>query len=80
VTINVTDFWKRVEPHHGYCIVGVALPKERADDIPLLLQRLFRLPEFRAKALRMGKIVRLTLNRVEFYAADRHVLTLVIPR
>src|SRR3990170_2679602 len=29
VTINVSDFWKKVEPHAGYCIVGAAMPKER---------------------------------------------------
>jgi hypothetical protein len=80
ITINVADFWKKVEPHQGYCIVGVAVPKERADEIPLLLQYLFRLPEFKTKAARMGKLVRLTLHRVEYYAADWRVLTLALPR
>ena len=57
ITNNVADFWRKVQPHKGYCIVTVALPKERIHEVPDLLRRLFRLPEFRTRALRMGKVV-----------------------
>jgi hypothetical protein len=73
VTINVSDFWKRVEPRISYSIVNVDLPKERLREIPDLLRDLFRLPEFKTRRARMGKIVRLTRNRVEYYESDRRV-------
>ena len=73
VTINVTDFWKKTEAHSGYCLVTVLLPKERIREIPGLLRRLFRLPEFKTKAARMGKIVRLSPKQIEYYEADRNV-------
>jgi hypothetical protein len=79
VTINVTDFWQKVEPHRGYCIINVALPKERAQEIPGLLRRLFRLPDFRTKALRMGKVIRLTPQRIEYYKFDRRIQSLPWP-
>jgi hypothetical protein len=44
--------------------------------IPALVRHLFRLPEFRTRALRMGKVVCLTPKRVEYYEADRRVRSL----
>ena len=76
VTINVTDFWKKVRPHSGYCIIAVALPKRRAREVPDLLRRFFRLPAFETKALRMGKIIRLAPNRIRYYESDRRVQSL----
>jgi len=73
VTINVDDFWRKVEPDGAYCVINVELPKERIPEIPALLQRLFRLPELKTKAARMGKIVRLTRARIEWYESDRRV-------
>jgi len=73
ITINAVDFWRKMQPHTGYCIVAVALPKERRNDIPVLFRNLFRLPEFRTKALRMGKIVRLTDNIIEYYESGSTV-------
>ena len=79
VTINVTDFWKKVEPHRSYCIINVAVPKERIREIPNLLRRLFRLPDFKTKASRMGKIVHATSNHIEYYESDWRVQTLGWP-
>jgi hypothetical protein len=73
VTINVDDFWKKVEPHSGYCIITVNLPKERIREVPDLLRRLFRLPNFKAKASRMRKILHLTSSRIEYYESDWQV-------
>ena len=79
VTINVTDFWKKVRPHSGYCIITVALPKERAREVPDLLRRFFRLSAFETKALRMGKIIRLAPNHIRYYESDRRVQSLPWP-
>ncbi len=79
VTNNVSDFWKEVEPHAGYCIVAIVLPKERIREIPALLRRLFRLPEFKTKASRMGRVVRLTPKQIEYYEADRRIQSVSWP-
>ncbi len=73
VTINVTDFWRKVDPSNGYCIVAVALPRERIHEVPDLLRRLFRHPEFKIKAARMGKVVLLAMGRIEYYESDQQI-------
>ena len=79
ITINVTDFWKKVQPHNAYCIVTIDLPKERVREIPYLLRRLLHLTDFKTRASRMGKVIRLKSGRVEYYEADRRVRTLLWP-
>jgi hypothetical protein len=79
VTINVTDFWRKARPHSAYCITLVALPRERVGEVSDLLRRLFRLSTFKTKASRMGKIIRLTPNRIEYYESDWRVQTLLWP-
>ena len=79
VTINVADFWKKIPPDSSYCFVNVALPKERTREIPDLIRRFLRLPEFRSKASRMGKVVRLTPSRIEYYESDWRIRSLSWP-
>lgn len=81
VTINVTDFWKKKKtpPHQGYCIINVDVPEERIHDVPKLLRRLLRLPDFKTKASRIGKIIRLTQDRIEYYERDRCIHSLPWP-
>jgi hypothetical protein len=76
ITIIVTDFWKKVEAHRGYCIVNIALPKERAHEVPALLQQVLRLPAFKSKSARMGKVIHVAANRIQFYETDRRVQSL----
>ncbi len=73
ITTNVADFWKKVQPHNAYCMVTIALPKERMREVPALLRRLFRHSDLKTKAARMGKVVRLTSNRIKYYESDRQV-------
>jgi len=79
VTINVTDFWKRVRPERNCCIITVALQQDQGGEIPKLLRRLFRLPDFKTKALRMGKVIHVTQNHIEYYERDRHIHSLLWP-
>jgi hypothetical protein len=80
ITTNVPDFWRRVPAHPRYCIICLDLPHERFREIPQLLQRLFRLPELKTKALRMGKVVRASLGQIQYYAAgDDRIHTLGWP-
>lgn len=76
VTINETDFWRRVPISSKFCVVCLPLPLERAGEIPAALQRLFRHTDFRTKAQRMGSVVRVTANGASYYTAtDKMVRT-----
>lgn len=77
VTINVTDFWKKFRPHNGFCIITVALNQDQIKEIPKLLRRLFRLPDFKTKASRMGKVIHVTQNHIEYYESDRRIHSLL---
>ena len=79
VTINVSDFWFKIPPAKTYAIVGFILTQKQAPLIPNLLRNLLRLPEFRTKALRMGKIIRVRSSRIDYYERDRQVHTLSWP-
>jgi len=73
VTINVADFWRIATSDLDYAIVCVELSTTRVLEIPERLRRLFRMPEFRSKNARMGKIIRLLPSHIEYYQADRRV-------
>ena len=70
VTINETDFWRRAAMTNAFCIVCAALPDWRATEVPVLIRRLLRHPQFRTKKLRMGKVVRLTAEGAFYYTAE----------
>lgn len=77
VTTNVGDFWRRALAHARYGIVCLALPNERLREVPELLRRLLRLPEFTTKTARMGKVIRVGRRQIQYYAAsDKRVYTL----
>lgn len=67
VTINVDDFWRKITPHTGYCILTIELLQGDFDDLPAKLRRLFNLPLLRTRTARMGKIVRVQPNRIRYY-------------
>jgi hypothetical protein len=73
VTINVTDFWKKSPAHRSYAIINIALPKERAHEVPGILQQVLRQPAFKTKAARMGKVIHVSASRIQFYEADRRL-------
>ena len=53
------------------------LPGDRAEEVGLLTRRLFRLPEFKTKKARMGKVAFVGSKEIYFYQAhDQRVRTL----
>jgi hypothetical protein len=70
MTTNETDFWRRAPAHRGYCIICLPLPNDRQAEIPALLRRLFRLPDFKTKSARMGKVIHIGAERIQFYQAS----------
>ena len=67
LTINETDFWRTVAIDPHFCIVCFAMPDSRAREVAPLLRTVFRLPPFRSKARRMGKVLRVTHATVSYY-------------
>jgi hypothetical protein len=70
VTINERDFWQKIEADARYCIVCFPLPDPRAHEIPGMLRSLFRHPEFRTKAQRTGKVIRVTSEDICYYTTS----------
>jgi hypothetical protein len=74
VTINERDFWRKVAADQRYCIVCFVLSDARAREIVPALRVLLRRPEFRTKAQRMGKVIRVTHADMGYYTlSDRQV-------
>jgi hypothetical protein len=74
VTINERDLWRKVAADRRYCIVCFVLSDARAREIAPALRVLLRRPEFRTKAQRMGKVVRVTHTDMSYYTlSDRQV-------
>lgn len=76
ITINEPDFWRKVAIDARFCVVCFALLDSRAREIPDLLRAVFRLPAFRTKARRVGKVLRVTHTTVSYYTyRDRQIRT-----
>jgi hypothetical protein len=66
--VTIDDwFWDRRRCDARYCIVYIALREDEQEDAPDLLRRLFRHPDFRTRALRMGKVVRISRERMVWW-------------
>jgi hypothetical protein len=51
----------------GYCFLYFALRDDQQDPLPALLRALFRRPEFRTRAVRMGKVVRVSAVSIDYW-------------
>ena len=67
ITIDYIDFWRRVPANNAYCIVCLELPTDQVEKIQARLRQLFRLPEFKTKRARMGKVVLVRERRLLYY-------------
>ena len=76
LTINISDFWRKVLPHPNYCIVAANLRQEDSLEASDLLRRCLSLPEFRTKGSRMGKVILLRSTYLEYYSLDRKIMRL----
>jgi hypothetical protein len=70
VTLNWKHFWQRTAAHRSFCIVCFVLTTEQASEISPFLRRLLRLPEFRTRADRMGRVARIGGERVAHYRVN----------
>jgi len=70
VTINWPDFWHHASADKRYCIISFALILKHIDKIPEQLRWIFKLESFQAKAGRMGKVVRVTKELLQYYQVN----------
>lgn len=69
VTINESDFWRKIEANHRYCIVCFVLPNSLAPEISNLLRALLSQSQFNTKAKRNGKVILVTPNHtIRYYS------------
>ncbi len=73
ITINVDDFWLKVDAHQAYCIVNFPLPAQRRFEVPEILRRFLRHPHFTTKAKRMGHVLRVGNHAITYYSLDRQL-------
>jgi hypothetical protein len=66
VTIDA-GFWRKKLCDPRYCLVYFALTEDQQNLIPVLLRRLLRHPEFKSKAVRMGKVIRMSRTRIDYW-------------
>jgi hypothetical protein len=66
VTID-RGFWKRGLCHPGYCILYFVLASNRQEALSERLRALFRRREFRTRAARMGKVVRVSPTHIDYW-------------
>jgi len=79
VTINDHDFWRKVEADARFCMVCFDFSDSEVRQIPPILKRLLRHPNFKTKAQRMGCVIRYTHVSVSYYTRhDRTVRTVVL--
>jgi hypothetical protein len=79
VSINERDFWRRVVPDQRSCIICFVLSDARVREISSALRALLRRPEFRTKAQRMGRIMRVTHDAITYYTfSDRQIRTMPV--
>lgn len=74
VTINHADFWRRIQASRSYCVVCLKLSAEYIDEVPVFLRRLFRLPEFKSKRARMGKVALASRRGLQYYSSDKKII------
>ncbi len=70
VTINESDFWRKIAITDQFCVVCFALSDSRAREIPQRLRILFDNPLFDTKQKRMGKVVRVAEKEVSYYSVE----------
>lgn len=67
VTINYSDFWRRIPASADYCIICLKLSAEQKFEVPGILRGLLNLPELRTKGARMGRVVSVKGQTIDSY-------------
>jgi len=71
VTINERDFWQKIAIDQRYRVVCFVFPDSRVREIPPALRFVLHRAEFRTKAKRIGKVIRVTKEEIRYYSFDK---------
>ena len=74
VTINVHDFWGHLAPDPHFGVVCVDVPHVKANEVSRLIRRAFALDPLQTRRQRLGKIVRVRREQVEFYTVESNLV------
>ncbi len=74
VTINTTDFWRRVAAGKSFCVICLKLTADQTDSVSNCLRRLFRTQEFKTKSARMGKVALANARGIQYYDYDEGLI------
>jgi hypothetical protein len=61
-------FYRRSAAHSSYCIVYYEVPLA---EMAAYIRRILRHPQFNTHAKRLGKVIKVTSQRIEFWQRDR---------
>jgi hypothetical protein len=67
LTTNVSDYWRKMPAHAAYCMICFELTNEQIIEIPRLFRGVLGFKEFKTKSVRMGKILRVRHNHIDYY-------------
>ncbi len=67
VTINYTDFWRKIPAHRNYCVICLKLSSERKKEVPIVLRELLSLEQFNTSRKLMGKVISVSEGVVRYY-------------
>jgi hypothetical protein len=77
VTINEQDFWKRGAIDRRFCVVCFAISDSQIAMLNPAFRSLLRHPRFRAKADRMGCVIRVSGAGITYYRHDDDTVRLL---
>lgn len=77
VTINVDDFWQKIEAHEAYCIIAIEHSQDDIDNLSYRLRDILNLTELKTRSIRMGKVVRVQSNQIRYYGRNRVVYEII---
>jgi len=67
VTINYTDFWRKIPAHRNYCAICLKLSSERKKEVSNVLRELLSLEQFNTSRKLMGKVISVSEGVVRYY-------------
>ncbi len=76
ITLDASFFHKR-RCDRSYCLIYFVVPRQQQSRIPALLRQVLRLSIFKTKAARMGKVVRVSEGKIEFWQVGNEKKSIV---
>lgn len=76
VTINHGDFWRRLPAGQSFCVLCLKLTVNQVDEVAHWVRRVFRLPEFKNKTARMGKVALVSPRSLQYYRGGENLVHL----